>query len=169
MPVNYNISWVNGFLYGKGGFNVIKLTDKLLSEGFLEVIHPDVVILQVGGNDIDSRDFNLNTFMNNFERLLKVLLDRGVLQIIVVKLFHRLVCRTSPVLYMARRSQVNLAISQLITRSYKLSVIFWNPKRTCQIYCLSGDGIHLQKSKQKSYYYDLKRAALYALRRISDY
>ena len=168
LPVNFNISWLNGFLYGKGGLNLTKLTDKLLSVDFFNVVHPDIVILQVGGNDIDSRDFNLIIFMNNFEHLLRILLEQGVQQIIVMKIFHRLVCRTSPALYTARRSQVNFAVSQLVSKSYDSSVVFWNPKRVCQVHCLSGDGIHLPKSKQKAYYYDLKRAVLYVTRRLKN-
>ena len=167
LQVNFNIPWINGIMFGKGGARLENIQQGDVNR-LIEMNSSEVVLLQIGGNDIDSNLFNyIKRFIVRLEKFLRDLMDKGVKQIVLMKLFHRDRCRVSPATYRARRALLNLAFKLLTKKAeFQQNVVVWNLKRCMLRKYLGSDRIHLSQNRMKSYFYDLKRTALHALKRI---
>lgn len=165
MSTNFGITYINGIMYGKGGTKLCNMIQDHVFQRLISKFSPTIVVLQIGGNDIDNHNFKVNTFIETFKKFLRHLKSKNVKKVVIVQLFHRLKTRVSRSVYAGRRAQINLELVNLTKREFKDFLVYWTPKRLTSKFLLTTDGVHLNKTKMRTYYYSLKRAVKLSLRK----
>ena len=103
---------------------------------------PYAVILHVGGNDVDSRDFHMGCFMSTLAAILMRLLEGKIVRIVICSLLQR---QTDSPFYETRRVEVNHAIQCMVTGDVRFRPFCyffqWDDRRfTSHAWC--DDGVH---------------------------
>lgn len=160
---NLGLSGVNVRFYGRGGGNIqtiAGLMAKMSADGFI----PSAVVLQIGGNDLDSTHYNINEFIAELHVALLHLRSVGVASISIMSVFPRLRHRyVSAEVYIRRRAELNC---QLSTYCQAHEIWFEHRPMVLRPALLSSDGVHLCRCGMKRYYHEMKFVVLRALSRV---
>ena len=124
---------------------------------------PYAVILHVGGNDVDNRDFDMGHFMSTLGELLMQLLRGNVYRIVVTALMPRRRRRSRFYDYEARRVEVNHAIHRMITGNlmFRPYCYFfqWDERRFTNA-AWGKDGVHFCTWGMEKYYHQMRQAMI---------
>lgn len=127
---------------------------------------PSVVVLQVGGNDLDGRDYSRAHFMAHFRGIVESLRAWGVSRVVVMAIFPRTKPRhVSREVYRSRRADLNMAL-RLELQPQEDLVFFRRQRLMPSDLILAGDGVHLQAGYVRRYYYVLRYICIRELRLV---
>ncbi|OWF47159.1 hypothetical protein KP79_PYT05356 [Mizuhopecten yessoensis] len=151
---------------GRGGGRVHDILSTM-SQSIVE-IKPKVVLLQIGGNDLDS--VNFTEVQGRLARDLRSIaqwLREGysVRQVEVMQLFYRAKTRSIAVeTYNRSVDAVNSEIKRLYEESEDF--FYWRHKglKTAAFDCLNKDGVHLSRAGLRKYKYSVRGAVLQGIR-----
>ena len=156
--------------YGVGGATVASLLHDFRLREKLEEFRPDVVILQIGGNDVCETNVGPETIacrIVDFSE--KIGQFRSVKAVVTCELFPRLSPRNiSAELYEFRRNIMNNMISVMLEHTSDCFFLFWKHLRLTHspLPIFLRDGTHLSFIGQKKFYRSIRLSILHALQLI---
>ena len=149
-------------LYGVGGRTIAKTYYNDLK--VVRRKRPDVVFLQVGGNDI-SKDSSPTLILVKMKRLVSVLLEKyHVSTVIVGSVF----CRRKPRglsrrAYDRKKQKINKFLSKEFGTSKRGKKSFFFPHKFFKEKYFDRDGIHLNQDGNRCFYNSIKKALRFSL------
>ena len=130
-----------------------------------------VVILQIGGNDLCSKD--ADSVVNSLiDILFEIRQKPGVHQIIFLELTHRVSTRRfhlrmGTASYNAAVNRVNTAMAAILAEFNSVGIYFWSHReRLMGINQLCTDGVHFSQLGMRNYWRSVRGAAICAIRRL---
>ncbi|XP_069104316.1 uncharacterized protein [Argopecten irradians] len=165
--LGFDIDSVRVHCIGKGGSRVRDLP--FMSSSISE-IQPKIVLLQIGGNDLDSTDHDCVA-----ERLPNDLISVaqwlragfGVGQVGIMQLFYRTRTRSVPVdIYNRAVDSVNDRVKMMCEEAQ--GCFYWRHKglKTAALLCLKQDGVHLSPAGLRKFKFSLRGAVLQGKRLV---
>lgn len=155
------------YFYGISGGKLDTLeVDSLLFEK-LRAYRPDIIVIQLGGNDMSIKAVRPEVFACRLVDWVQSLTEQFcfIKNIVVCELFIRTKPRQVSVeLYEFKRGIVNQMLKDMLEDHPNLT--FWRHLRLMQspLAILSGDGVHLSVIGTKKFYRSLRLAVLHAIR-----
>ena len=157
---NLGLTGIQTRFWGPPGarvFDLFDLTDQILYSNF----RPNVVIIQIGSNDLRFQAFKLEEFVGLYISAVESLEKTGVDKVIIMKVFPRLRLRhVTPTEYRARRALVNWTLAKESSEGNRIFAV----RRRILSPLLLGDGVHLSKVGLRRYYFEIKWLVVRALR-----
>ena len=173
---NFDLSQCQVKFRGTGGWKVLDQNRfNVAIAPFLRDFNPDIVVIQLGGNDVDSAAFiqagenAVDQVAENWKCLAiasdledittKLLNDFNVRRIYICEIFTRKSPRhISAELYDLRRTNTMRLLSTLVEHDYRIRI--WRHRRIfgSAQEMFSGDGIHLNLLGQKRFYRSVRLA-----------
>ena len=133
---------------------------------FIRAKRPDIVIVQLGENDIGS--MCPLSLASKIEDMSVAFLERyTVKRVVICELFTRLRDRSiAPEAYSERRARANQYLSDLLAD--RDDVQFWNHRRTFQTKTpiFARDGVHVNSFGQQRFYRSLRLAIMQTVRAL---
>lgn len=162
---NFGLEGVKVKFFGKGG-GKIDFLDMAINQMVETNFIPNVVLIQIGENDIDSCQFSHKQFLLKFRMGLDRLKALGVGSISFISLFPRNKFRhVRPQIYRARKAMLTCSVALLCRRLEFLKVERCN--KILRPVLLSADGVHLGRRGMKKYFHEVKFMVIRALARNS--
>lgn len=179
LPANYDLTECEVIHMGLGGLCVCGNNQRHVStdkfkrrfDNFLTIHKPQVVVIQLGENDIDC-GIGTNsgilplTVASTLEEIgILLLKDYSVKKVVICELFTRLRPRNVSVEeYEAKRRHANSILKTLL-ESHP-SITFWSHRRLfgAQTQIFAADGVHLTQFGQYRFYRSLRHAVMRAVK-----
>ena len=136
----------------------------------LHSFQPAVLILQIGGNDLNDPDTRPETVACHIVELMECLMSYKSIKVgVVCELFIRHRPRgISPQAYEEKRLLINRMLPTFLSASDYNHMFFWKHRRLMNspLNVLGEDGVHLSELGYKKFYRSLRLAILHALELI---
>jgi hypothetical protein len=170
-PANYDLEECSVVHFGIGGFRVcdgdaVTYFSSKFGD-FLRQVEPNIVLLQLGGNDVDSVKSSLD-IANRIEEITALIIQEyAVEKVVVCEIFTR--ARPTKVtsdLFEHKRLHSVSILQTLLDMHDKAR--FWKHRRLfySQTPIFRKDGIHLNHNGQRRFYRSLRHAIMSAVRSV---
>lgn len=136
---------------------------------------PHIVVLQLGSNDLCNGQTSVESFTNNYQSIIKDLLDTyKVKRVVVLQILHRLEPSrpvryyVDPNWYNPRVDEANVTLRQLLKDNDH--AILWNHKGFWDTdylaSALENDGVHIADAAQWKYIRNIRSAVVSAIKHL---
>ncbi|CAC5358514.1 unnamed protein product [Mytilus coruscus] len=127
---------------------------------------PDIVVLQIGGNDLDSKKIDMSVYMEKVSRFIGILQTTYLVKkVVVCEIFPRLFLRakTCPIVYHHGKYLIDQYF--YLSLADQPSVSFWHHKSrlTAQEKLFMSDGVHLNVEGTRRFFKSLRGAVMSVL------
>lgn len=127
---------------------------------YLDLTHPEYVVLQVGSNDISNGSLDVNTIVNGIYGAASYALLAGARRVIIAQLLPRVDPN-----YNIKAAAVNALLEHRVTEEMETAIVCWRHAglQNPQMDVFKVDGVHLNDIGLYRYYRSLRGAILYML------
>ncbi|CAG2184538.1 unnamed protein product [Mytilus edulis] len=150
--------------FGGGVISTLIKDESRRLNGKLRSFRPEMVILQIGGNDIDQEDYHPQVYMESVKHFItKLQTEYQVQKVVLCEIFPRLKVRHTDVdFYNEEKDKLNRELdAHYSVRHASPDVVFWYHRggiTSSARYFKKVDRVHLNEDGTKRFYFSIRRA-----------